>query len=222
MNQNLKSHRVLTYADMKAITTGDSDEPLVSVRKYDPEIVAEHNNTEMQRFTGDDILVRDAVARKLARVNAKLGEKYNLKVEFGYRHPSVQKQYFEVEKAKIQAENPGAPEKETDNLTHVLVAMPDVAGHPMGAAVDITIVDQRGDQLDMGSKIRDFDQVAKMGTFVDGISDVQMTNRMLLHDAMIAENFAPFYGEWWHFSYGDREWAAFYGKARALYDQITV
>ena len=37
--------------------------------------------------------------------------------------------------------------------------------------------------------------------------------------AMVSEGFAPFYGEWWHFSYGDREWAAFYEK-EALYDII--
>lgn len=33
----------------------------------------------------------------------------------------------------------------------------------------------------------------------------------------LEENFAPYYGEWCHFSYGDREWAAFYGQAKTLY-----
>ena len=37
---------------------------------------------------------------------------------------------------------------------------------------------------------------------------------------MVAEGFAPFDGEWWHFSYGDREWAAFYGLSQTLYAHI--
>jgi len=31
-------------------------------------------------------------------------------------------------------------------------------------------------------------------------------NRQLLHDLMVKEGFAPFYGEWWHFFLWDREW----------------
>ncbi|MDR3125675.1 MAG: hypothetical protein LBU20_01195 [Candidatus Nomurabacteria bacterium] len=27
---------------------------------------------------------------------------------------------------------------------------------------------------------------------------------------MMSQGFAPYDGEWWHFSYGDREWAAWY------------
>jgi D-alanyl-D-alanine dipeptidase len=37
---------------------------------------------------------------------------------------------------------------------------------------------------------------------------------------MVAAGFAPFYGEWWHFSYGDREWAAVYGEPAALYGPL--
>jgi D-alanyl-D-alanine dipeptidase len=39
---------------------------------------------------------------------------------------------------------------------------------------------------------------------------------------MTSVGFAPFDGEWWHFSYGDREWAYFYKKKNALYGQIKV
>ncbi len=37
---------------------------------------------------------------------------------------------------------------------------------------------------------------------------------------MLTAGFAPFDGEWWHFSFGDREWARFYGAENALYEQI--
>jgi D-alanyl-D-alanine dipeptidase len=37
---------------------------------------------------------------------------------------------------------------------------------------------------------------------------------------MLGVGFAPFDGEWWHFSYGDKEWAAYYNKPNAVYEQI--
>jgi len=37
---------------------------------------------------------------------------------------------------------------------------------------------------------------------------------------MVEAGFAPFTGEWWHFSYGDREWAAIWGRDAAIYEQL--
>jgi D-alanyl-D-alanine dipeptidase len=39
---------------------------------------------------------------------------------------------------------------------------------------------------------------------------------------MFAAGFVPFWGEWWHFSYGDREGAAFTGRKAALYDAVSL
>jgi len=43
---------------------------------------------------------------------------------------------------------------------------------------------------------------------------------MHLREAMVRAGFAPFNGEWWHFSYGDPEWAALWGEPAALYKQL--
>jgi D-alanyl-D-alanine dipeptidase len=61
-----------------------------------------------------------------------------------------------------------------------------------------------------------------MKTFSKRITPQQIANRMFIHDAMLAEGFAPFYGAWWHFMYGDREWAAFVGEKTALYAPVTL
>ena len=42
----------------------------------------------------------------------------------------------------------------------------------------------------------------------------------MLREYMIKEGFAPYDGEWWHFSYGDKEWAFYYDKEKALYNQV--
>jgi len=222
MNDNLKSKRVLTYQDVKKVKKGKSDEPLVSVGQYNPTIITCQDNTETQYYRNNDILIRDELAKKLANINNSLRDGMHLKVVCGYRHPDIQKQCFIKEKTKILQQNPDISEEEANELTHVLIAVPDVAGHVVGGAIDLTIIGKDEEALDMGTEIADFSQDDKIATYSDNLTENQIKNRILLHDLMVSENFAPFYGEWWHFSYGDREWAAFYGHESAIYGEYIL
>jgi len=98
-----------------------------------------------------------------------------------------------------------------------LIAVPEVAGHPAGAAVDIQML-RAGKPLDFGTAIWEF--VPDSYTFSPFVSRGAWTNRLLLRRTMMQAGFAPFDGEWWHFSYGDKEWAKYYDKAAAIYDQV--
>jgi D-alanyl-D-alanine dipeptidase len=220
MNNYLQHHTILGYDDLVPYPAGDSTEHLVDVMAYDTSIRASYLKKDMLALTGSTIYVRDMLAQKLAAANRELASRgYTLKVVYGYRHPQVQKKYFEDRRQAIHTEDPTLTGDALDRYTHIFIAVPDIAGHPAGAAVDITIVDAEGRDLDMGTTIADFTDPQKIITFADNLTAQQRQNRALLHDLMVAQGFAPFYGEWWHFSYGDREWAAFYDKA-ALYGPI--
>jgi len=39
---------------------------------------------------------------------------------------------------------------------------------------------------------------------------------------MPARGFTNYAGEWWHFSYGDKEWAKYYGEQAAIYEQVNL
>ena len=77
--------------------------------------------------------------------------------------------------------------------------------HNYGIAVDITIVDERGQELDMGfSPFRKstpalYWQVAKMKIGF-GLSEEQKKNRRLLAATMQQAGFLPLSHEWWHFN----------------------
>jgi len=223
MPTNLQTRRILGYDDLVATAPGTGDEALADVLTYDATIISQYNKYDMLPFTGDSILVRDTVARKLAAVNAALKARgFRLKVVYGYRHVSVQQAYFGRRRQEIQQAMPQLTGKALDKYTHNFVAVPEVAGHPVGGAVDVTIVDAAGRELDMGTAIADYTDPLAVQTFAGGLNTQQTAHRLLLHDVMVAEEFAPFYGEWWHFSYGDREWAAFYNKKMALYGAIDA
>jgi D-alanyl-D-alanine dipeptidase len=213
MNENIKRRKIFTYQELKKIPIGAGSEEKVSANQFDKSILMR----PWDNYFDNDILVRETLARKLAKINAKLQNGQKLLVTFGYRPIKVQTKLFEREFAKIKARNPRLPNEELFEKTHILVAAPEVAGHPSGGAVDVTIINRDGEELEMGTRIADFSDEAKLATFSKKVTAGQLKNRLLLHDLMISENFAPFYGEWWHFSYGDREWAAFYGEASSIY-----
>jgi D-alanyl-D-alanine dipeptidase len=161
------------------------------------------------------------VANKLLCVQSalrKIHKEYSLKILYGYRHPDVQKKYFNEIRETLKDQYKDLTEEQFNSIVHNYIAIPDVAGHPTGGAVDLTLTGPDGD-LDMGSDTEDYSDQEKMQTFSKTISQEAQKNRMLLHDCMRAEGFAPFYGEWWHFSYGDKEWAYFYNVGKSLYSE---
>jgi D-alanyl-D-alanine dipeptidase len=214
---------ILNYYDLAKIKAGENGENLISLNKTIPDIVCHYEKKDMLKYVGDEIFVRSTVADMLGKVSINLkniNSNYSLKVVYGYRHPEIQEAYFEKRKAEIFAQEPGLSKEELLVKTHLFVAAPDVAGHVVGGAIDITITTPTGD-LDMGTAIADFSDDKKIQTFFLGLSETQKNNRMLLHDLMIKFGFAPFYGEWWHFSYGDKEWAAFYEHENSIYSPIN-
>ena len=212
-------NRILAYDEILSKPAGENGEKMVDVRMYDPTILAEYEQLDMIAYTGDVIFVRDSIAHKLADASLDLAhQNLRLRVVYGYRHPKVQILYFSKRRAILKESYPLASDDELDALTHNFTAMPKVAGHPTGGAIDCTLTTMKGAPIDMGTQI-DFND-ARIRTFSEGLSETQIKNRQILRDSLILQGFAPFNGEWWHFSYGDREWACFYNKPISLYSAL--
>lgn len=74
----------------------------------------------------------------------------------------------------------------------------------------------------MGTRIADFFDPEKIQTYYSHLTALQHTNRLWLRNLVMSQGFAPFDGEWWHFSYGDKEWAAYYSRQAAIYGPILL
>ena len=224
MINNLKIKRILTYDDYIVITTKDNNEKLIELNNSHNNIICKYKKFDMIPITGEKILVRESLLKKLQKAAtnlAKINPKLNLKIVSGYRHPSIQKKYYKKREKIIKTKHPNLSKKEIIKEICKFIAPLDTAGHPTGGAIDITIT-KNGKELDMGTKLADISIPEKIETYSKTITEKQKENRKLLHDILIEQEFAPFYGEWWHFSYGDKEWAAFYNKKNALYSSITL
>lgn len=81
--------------------------------------------------------------------------------------------------------------------------------HSFGMAVDITILDREGLELDMATGFDDLTELSHPALEADmlakgAITPAQIANRELLRGAMLQAGFVGINSEWWHFDCGDR------------------
>ncbi|MCS0584968.1 M15 family metallopeptidase [Massilia pinisoli] len=81
--------------------------------------------------------------------------------------------------------------------------------HSFGMALDITLLDADGRELDMGTGFDDMTELshpALEARFLASgeLTALQAANRQLLRDAMFQAGFVGINTEWWHFDCGDR------------------
>lgn len=224
MSSNYKEieSKIPRYEDLLKIKIVDNDEGFVYLDEkkvpngYLPEL------SDMKEITGERILVRQSVCEKLISAQEILHKKnkdLTLFVTYGYRGLEIQiERFMKFLKYNINQfyDNP----VDLYNAIHPFIAVPSVAGHPTGGSVDITIknlIDQNF--LNFGSKQYDY-STKDCYVFVDSMSDEAMKNRMLLRECMTEAGFAPYDGEWWHFSYGERDWAYYVNAPYAIYNQV--
>jgi D-alanyl-D-alanine dipeptidase len=100
----------------------------------------------------------------------------------------------------------------------------DVAPHVAGAAVDLTLVDACGDELDLGTAIDATPEQSdgRCWTAADGIGADARAHRGLLAEVLGAQGLVNYPTEWWHWSFGDRYWALVTGARHGLYGPVSV
>ncbi len=211
--------KVVKYKDLISIKVNDCGEEMVFLKSVPGGYVK--GTTGMRRYLGQKILVRKSVAERLEKAQQilqKRNPEMSLYVTYGYRSYQVQTKRF-LKYLKKQAALFYPDPAELYEQIHRFIAVPTVAGHPTGGAVDI-IITKDGESLDFGSA--QYDYTNNMCEYLNAPTPESFQNRKILREVMTKVGFAPFSGEWWHFSYGDREWACYYDKKEALYGQIHL
>lgn len=210
--------KFLTYKEMAAKPVEDNGDPMIPIGdEFEGKLSVMEN---YKPYTGDDIYVRSQLIPMLVQAQKELkaiNPDYDLDIFCGYRPMDIQEENFEKIRKLVLEEEPTLEGDELKEKIHRFSAAPEVAGHPTGGAVDVQIATPNG-PLDVGTDIHTYSKDTY--TFSPFISREAWHNRQILRACMVKSGFAPFDGEWWHFSYGDREWAAYYNKPNALYDQL--
>ncbi len=173
-----------------ATPTPAAEAGFVDIQRIVPDAIVDLRYATADNFVGVPLypadahcLVHEDLAPGLATV-AKVLRAQGIRLVFWdcYRPHSVQVRMFEVVPDPNWVARPG-------NFAR---------SHTAGRSVDVTLADETGSHVDMGTDFDDFSASAHAYA-TDGVSAQQQANRALLRDAMAAGGFAVYSGEWWHF-----------------------
>jgi zinc D-Ala-D-Ala dipeptidase len=171
-----------------------TEAPLTRVASVAPEVRCElvyatpENFTHQVLYDGEICLLREPVARRLARVQQRLDKEGLVLVLLdAYRPLSAQRRMWALVPDERFVANPAKGSK-----------------HNRGASVDATLLDRTtGQRLPMPTPFDDFTAAAARTAPCQ--EAVRCHNRAILQEAMEAEGFVGLPSEWWHFDAPDWE-----------------
>lgn len=182
---------------------------LVDVQKVDPTILVELKYSTTDNFVGKDVYgdltrayMQPMAAKKLAEASKYLQ----------VHHPTLRLLVYDAARPrtaqwKLWNALPDLPENERQKY----VADPRKGSiHNYGCAVDLTVANQDGKPLDMGTKYDFFGELAYPSRETEllksgKLTQQQIDNRQILRTAMRQGGFSPIEFEWWHFNALSRE-----------------
>ncbi len=174
------------------ITSAQTDTLIVPLRAIDSTIVQDvryatgNNFTKQVLYPSAKVFLRKIAAENLAQANDFLKNNYNLRIKIfdGFRPLFVQKIMWQILPDDRYVADPAKGSR-----------------HNRGAAVDVTLIDAEGNELDMGTPYDDFTERASFAS--KDVSEKAYANRKLLRETMIQFGFDPMETEWWHFDFKD-------------------
>ncbi len=207
---------LMSDARVAAVPVHECGERLVDVRRDNSLLVDERKR---QDPAGSFAHLREGVLDRLLKAQAQLPQGLRLLFVEGYRPPSLQRHYFDEYAGQLRAEHPDWPAEQVRSAASRYVSPPEIAPHSAGAAVDLTLADADGRELDMGTRMNATpeESAGACYTQADNISDEARSHRDILGTALTAAGLVNYPTEWWHWSYGDRYWALTTGADAACY-----
>jgi len=202
-------------AALNRIPEIENHEPLVDIRDVCPSI----------RIARETVIpfLRKTVAEMAERAARRLPRGYYLGLADAWRPFERQQRIYEF---MLRSAKEAYPHRDFKSLRRTVcrwVAPTDQKappGHCTGAALDVWLLDEKGEQVDVSSPYVDRFHAAP--TYTLGLTEEALRNRMMLVETMLSEGFSNCRDEWWHYSYGDAGWAVRTGSPSCFYGRVDL
>jgi len=168
--------------------TKSNDSTFVNLKEYSNDFVLDmkyattDNFLKAKVYECDECYLRLKTVKSLVEANKKFIRKgYRIKIFDCYRPLEVQKKMWSIVPDANYVANPARG-----------------SIHNRGGAVDITLVDEQGKELDMGTSFDFFGPESAHD--YQGFSEEILKNRKFLKKIMLCYDFESFDSEWWHYN----------------------
>jgi len=165
-----------------------ADSTFVNLKSYSDQFVfdmkyaTEDNFLQSKVYDCAECFLRYKTVKSLIDANQKfLNLGFRIKIFDCYRPLDVQKKMWKLVPNPIYVANPAKG-----------------SIHNRGGAVDLTLIDMNGKELDMGTSFDHFG--IESAHDYEGISREVKSNRALLKSVMESCTFLSFQSEWWHYN----------------------
>ena len=194
----------------------ESNEPLVCISELYKDLMLFRPYYAERGIKGSTrhIYVRKTVSEMLLAAALALPEGLKLKVYDAWRPTEVQKSLFDEYLSRLVKEYDGTDFTIEDLRKKALEFVSYPSSDPMtpfvhstGGAVDLTLADSYGYELDMGTQFDDFSPAAHTISMESSRKKAK-SNRRILYNVMTSVGFTNLPSEWWHYDFGDRFWGA--------------
>jgi D-alanyl-D-alanine dipeptidase len=170
------------------ITKETDSNAFVNLRNYSNDFVFDMKYATTDNFLKENVyqcgecFLRVKTIKALLKANETFLDKgYRIKLYDCYRPKAIQKKMWKIVPDANYVANPKKG-----------------SIHNRGGAVDISLVDANGKELDMGTKFDFFGKEASHNYLE--LSEEILANRKLLKNIMLDHNFKSFDSEWWHYN----------------------
>ncbi len=211
----------MTNASYEYIPIQESREPVVDLSKFDFILEPKYF---MGGVSGDKrIFLREGVVRRLDELQKEL-KGFKIKIWDGFRSRIVQNTLLNNLCKELAIKQPTWSKEEVAHEAGVFITLASDANrippHATGGAVDLTLVDASGSEVDMGTEFDHFGPEAHVEYFA---SDSPIgRNRTMLRELLRSRDFVQYSDEWWHFDYGNQLWAMNLHKPFAIYGEVIA
>ncbi|MBO8156930.1 MAG: M15 family metallopeptidase [Bacillaceae bacterium] len=221
----MSKHTEILMSDPKiaAIPVKGTHEPFVNLVDYDPDIFIDKSQSQIASNSPFFSYVRRSVAEKLVAAKAYLPKGVHFYVKEGYRPAEVQVQAFNETYQELKKSFSNMSQENLIAMASKYVAPIEVAPHPTGGALDVTLITSDGKELDLGTPFNASPNDTENATYLQAIniSNKARENRKILSYSLQAAGFVNYFTEWWHWSFGDRYWALMKNESSSIYQPVS-
>ena len=171
--------------------------------------------------------VREEVFERLKLAQSLLPPDYRLRIWDAWRPFALQEELYQkysryiIKRFNLTDASPDQKKKTIEKY----ISFPQKnkrlsAVHTTGGAVDVTLTDKNGNELQMGTDFDAFCNETKTNYYeADNQNTAIRDNRRILYNCMTRAGFTNLPSEWWHYDFGDKFWS-YYNKTPALYSGV--